>query len=353
VHRVFEVVFRHPFRLLSLIVLLPLLSVAVVFFLPRTYHATGTLLAVARYQVSGATGAESNLQDSPAGTQASAMNELLQTQEFDLAVAKETGLAATLPASERSDPQTTNQAIFDDISKHAIATPVAYSTYSVVYTNKSAQVSRDVVAAIIDQFGTQGVAFSVLAANNLIASDTATLKSYTTNLQAARTAEAQYVSSHPRLQNNPVLLQNDAQYLQDDAARQQWQTAVDTLNGQVQALQQEIDQLSAGGAAALYLVLDKPQVPDKPDSRTKDFVLGGVLGLVLALLIGTLAIVFSLRRDHSIYRPADLAKVTDLPVIMQVPHLTRREIRTSSLLPGAHNAASTSKRVPERRSARA
>ncbi len=351
-HRVFEVVFRHPSRLLSLIVVLPLLSVAVVFFLPRSYHATGTLLAVARYQIIGATGAEANLQDTPAGTQATALNELLQTQEFDLAVAKETSLASTLPASTRSDPQATDQAFFDDISKNAVATALGYNTFSVVYTNKSAQLSKDIVDAVIDQFGTQGVQFSVLAAQNLIVSDNATLKTYTTQLQAARTTEDQYVSAHPNLASNPTLLQNDSTYQQYDATRQQWQTSFNALNGQIQSLQQEIDQLTSGGAKALYQVLDPPQVPDKADSRTKEFLLGGVLGLVLALLIGTLSIVFSLRRDHAIYIPADLAKVTDLPVIMQVPQLARREARVS-LLSGARDAAGIANRPREHRSARA
>jgi hypothetical protein len=331
-------------RLLLLIVLLPMLSVSVVYFLPRTYTSTARLLAVTRYQIISLTGVESNLQDTEAGTQATALNEFLQTQEFDLHVASETSLASTLDPAIQADPQARDQALFDDISKHAVATALGTNTFSVVYTNKNAQLAQAVVAAIIDQYGAWSVNVSVTEGNKLLASYTASLNTAKTDFQSASNNLNAYLNAHSELRNNQSAQNADLQYLQLYNAYSQAETEVNSWQGKINALNAVMKPLTDSGASAFFQVLDPPPVPERADSRTKNFLLGGALGLVLALLIGTVAIVVTLRRDRSIYVPVDLAKLTEMPVVMQIPHLSRREVR-ATLAPATAPTTATSKIV--------
>src|SRR5260370_442274 len=102
-------------RLLFLLLLLPGLSVALVYFLPRSYQASTSLWALRRYIIIGATGPEPDLQATPAETQATALNELLQSRSFALTVANATSLASTLSASVRQDAQQRDDALYQDI----------------------------------------------------------------------------------------------------------------------------------------------------------------------------------------------------------------------------------------------
>ncbi len=81
--KVIEILFRNKGKLLALLLLPILVSGVVVFFLPRTYQATARLWALHRYAVVSATGIESDLQSTEAMTQATALNEFLQTKSFD------------------------------------------------------------------------------------------------------------------------------------------------------------------------------------------------------------------------------------------------------------------------------
>src|SRR6185437_6554132 len=90
--KVFEILFRNKWKLLPLLLLPILLSGVVAFLLPRTSQSTASLLAGQRYAVLGATGLESDLQSTPAMTQAAALTDLLQTESFCLAVANDTEL---------------------------------------------------------------------------------------------------------------------------------------------------------------------------------------------------------------------------------------------------------------------
>src|SRR5258708_15324201 len=97
--RTLEAIFRRLWLLLLLIVLLPSVSIAVVYFLPRTYQTTASLWALRRYDIIGATGPETNVYATPADTQATALTEFLQTRTTALTIAKTTNLASTLNLS--------------------------------------------------------------------------------------------------------------------------------------------------------------------------------------------------------------------------------------------------------------
>ena len=55
-----------------------------------------------------------------------------------------------------------------------------------------------------------------------------------------------------------------------------------------------------------------PQVPYQPVSRTKNYLIGGGAGLVVALLACVIYLVIVVRRDHGVYSAEDLQDVVAL-----------------------------------------
>src|SRR5260370_25598287 len=102
-HRTIEVVFSQPLRLLMLIVLLPVVSLALAYLVvPPTYQSTATLWALSSYGISGTTNVGTGQPTTAAQTQTTALSELLQTRSFALAVPHETGVAAPLNLYHRA-----------------------------------------------------------------------------------------------------------------------------------------------------------------------------------------------------------------------------------------------------------
>src|SRR5947207_3943655 len=121
VRRTLETIFHQP--LLLLLLILPVVGVAVAYFsTPRMYQTTATVWALHRVEIIGATGPETNLEATPADTQSAYLTELLQTQAFSLAVAKQSNVVSTLNLSSGTlaDPQHLDQAVSAEISKHVL-----------------------------------------------------------------------------------------------------------------------------------------------------------------------------------------------------------------------------------------
>lgn len=313
-----EAIFRHPFRLLLFIILLPGLSVAGAFLLPRSYQASASLWALRRYVVIGATGPESNLQATPAETQATALTELLQSRTFDLAVAQDSNLASTLSASDQQDPQLRDDALVHDLSTNATVTASGTNLFVITYTNKSAVVAKQVVQAIVDNFVKQSQALNIQEAQLLLDAYNTQLAQAKKDEAAAAAAEAQYIRENKLTQQD---LQTDPQYGVLHAQTQQAQTTVLNLETQIDTLNQQIATLQGNGPQSFFTVLDPPLVPARPVSRVKVLLIAGVLGLVLALLVCAVYVVIMVRRDHAVYRERELEQVAPYPILMEMPLL--------------------------------
>jgi uncharacterized protein involved in exopolysaccharide biosynthesis len=321
VRRTLEAIFRHPLRLLALIVLLPIIGVAVVYFMvPRTYESIASLWALQRYFVIGSTGPESDLLSTPAQTQATALTELLQTRSFVDSVVKGIDLASTLNpgADVMNNPQLLEQALFNEISKHVVITPSAYDLFEISYANRNPQVAQQIVASIIANYGTQGLGLSIAEGQNLLGSYKTQLTNAQQELNDAVTAETRYVHDHPNL--TPNQLTSDPQYALLDTQRVQAQAKVQNLQNTINTIQQSIS-TQGTQAGTLFSVIDAPQVPYQPASRTKDYLVGGGLGLAVALLACVMYLVIVVRRDRGVYATSDLHDLVAFPIIMQVPNL--------------------------------
>ncbi len=315
--RTLEVIFRHPLQLLMIIISLPILGVAVAYVIvPRTYQSTASVWALQRYFVIGATGLESDITSSPALTQATALNELLQTRAFALEIAQHTNLAASLGLSGNatSDAQVQN-ALYNDISKHVLAIPSAYSLYEISYTNHYPQVAQQVLQAVITNFGSQSLKLSVAEGQNLLGNFQTQLASAQKVANSIVSAESKYIAAHPDLK-----LATDPEYQLLDAQRVQAQKNIQDLQSTVDQIQQSI-KIQGSNVNSLFQVVDAPQ-PAQRLSRTKDYLVGGVIGLVLAILACSIFLVVLVRRDRGVYSAFDLKDVVQFPVVLQLPKLT-------------------------------
>lgn len=333
--RTLEAVFRHPIQLLTLLIVLPFTGVAIAYFMvPRTYQATASLWALQRYAVIGATGLENDPSVTPAQTQVTALNELLQTHVFVDAVVKVVDLAPALHLDESvtKDPQQLENAFFNDISKHVVATSQAFNLFEVSYTNPNPQIARQIVASVITQFGAQSLGLSVVEAQSLINSYQVELANAQNAANTAAKAEAQYTSAHPhsRLTSDPQLVTNDPQLATLDATRLQAVKNVQTIQETINTIQASI---SAQGTSVstLFQVLDPPQTPDRPVSRSKSYLVGGGVGLAVALLADVLFLVILVRRDHIIYSEVELQQVIPSPLVMQLPKFSPATISLLTL----------------------
>ena len=324
--RTLEAIFRHPLQLLMLIVLLPIVGVAVAYFMvPRTYQSTASLWALQRYFVIGSTGPESDLLSTPAQTQATALTELLQTRSFVDSVVKGIDLAPTLGLSSTAmnNPQLLEESLYNEISKHTVITPSAYDLFEISYVNRNPEVAQQIVHSIITNYGTQGLSLSIAEGRNLLGSYQTQLAAAQKSLNDAVTLETTYARAHPKL--SQAQLVNDPQYTLLDAQKQQAQLTLQNINNTINTIQQAIN-TQGTQSGTLFQVVDAPQVPYQPVSRTKNYLIGGGAGLVVALLACIIYLVIVIRRDQGVYWAEDLQEVVAYPIFMQVPNLTSNAI---------------------------
>ncbi len=314
-----EAIFRRFIFLLPMLFVPTLIGVGIVFFLPRSYESSATLWALERYEIIGATGAESNLNATPADTQATALLELLQTRAFDVAVANSTGLKSTLNLSQQdlSNPVLLDNALTANISKYVQVTSTGTNLYVITYTNGNAEVAAQVVSAVIKEFQAQGQTFTVVEGQDLLQTYQGQLAKAQSASDTATKNESAYLAGHPG-----AATANDPQYLQLDATRQQSEATVQNIQSTIATLNQEIATQSTG-KGAFFRTLDSPQKALSPKSRSKLFLTGGGVGAAIGLLVCIIYILMIVRRDRSLYTALDVQRATSYPVLMQVPQLSK------------------------------
>lgn len=316
--RALETIFSRWIQLIVLIVVPFAIAMGYVLMQPRQYEATATLWALRRYEVIGATGAESNLAATPAETQATAITEILQTRVFALAIGHQANLASAYSASVRSNQDQLESDIFDDISAHVVATAVGVNVISITYDNKSAVIARAVVKAVIDQYSISAAQFATSESKQLMVIYQQQLaQAQDASNQATNTAST-YLRQHPGASTS-----KDPEYavLANNAS-----TALATVNqiqGQIDVINSTLQTIGAG-SNTLFMVVDQPSTGANPISRSKVLIEGAAIGAVAGLLAAIIFIVIMMRRDRSIYSIADLQRITETPVLLQIPQMPPR-----------------------------
>jgi hypothetical protein len=314
------VIFRRPKQLLTLLILLPLIGLTTAYLLPRSYESTARLWALRLYDINDQTNQANNPAATPAQTQATALAQLLQTRTFALAVAYQTSLASTLALDTNTarNAQLVDDALFREISHHVQVTDSGNNLFVVSYKNQDPKVAQQVVADVVRLYAVQGRKIALDLSQYQLQNYQSQLAQTKNDLSTAQTAEAEYLSKHPELQDQGL---TDTQYMllyaqtvQEQAKLQNIQIAIDTIY-------KEIAQQGAG-TNNLFAVLDAPTVAMQPVSRLGLLLAAGGIGLALALLACSLYIIILVRRDHTMYTPLDIQNSLALPVVAQIPHLT-------------------------------
>jgi uncharacterized protein involved in exopolysaccharide biosynthesis len=316
--RTLEVIFRKLLALLALIILLPLVSVAVAYMLPRSYEVTASLWALRRYVIIGATGPETDITSTPAQTQATALTELLQARSFALSVANATSLPSTLDRAVQADPQVRDDTLYAEISTKVKVTAEGYNLFVITYQNKDVVVAQQVVASVIKNYGQQSEGFTVVEGQILLESYQTQLEKAKQDATAATNSEAKYIAQHPKEKQADLV--NDPQYAYLHAQTQQAQATLQNIQTEIATLNQQIS-TQGNASESLFKVMDAPIIPGKPLSRLKTLLFGGGIGLGVALAACALYILIAIRRDRTMYTVNDLRNVSSLPVVLQLPHL--------------------------------
>ena len=326
-YRVLEAIFRRLVLIVTLIVVLPVVGVAVAYFLPRSYQSTASLWALHRYTIIGSTGPESDLYATPADTQTTALTELLQTRDFALKVAKSTDLASTLdlPASVRANPSLLDDALVAEISKNVQVHSQGYNLFVISYTNRSADVAQKIVAAAVKYYGIQSQYLTIAEGQQLLTSYQLQYTQAKKALDTAAKAEADYLTAHPSLAQQTNATVSDPQYAVLHSQTQQTQTKLNTLQQNISSLQDQISQ-QGQSSSGLFTVIDQPVLATQAVSRTKLFLTAGGVGLGVALLACALYIIILVRRDRAIYTANDLNKIVNASMVMQLPALSPKAV---------------------------
>ncbi len=342
--RTLEALFRRLGRIVALLVLLPIIGFTIGYLLPHTYQAQASLWANKRYEVIGSTGTESDLLATEAETQATALNELLQTRTFDLAVANQTGLKDTLSPSVRSDPNARDDALVQAINDRVLVQAQGTHLFTITYTNTDWHIAQQVVAAVINSYGQQSQGLSVVEGQNLLEAYQGQLPQAQKDASTAAHAEQQYINQHPT--ENAADLANDPEYSLLHAQTQQAQSILANLQTQIATIKQEIG-LQSGGADALFRVIDQPTV--KGVSRAKTLLMAAGGGLGFALLAVAIYLALLVRRDRALYTPAEVQRATEMRVLLQLPALpasTMSASRAALALADGHAPPRRRIRVP-------
>jgi uncharacterized protein involved in exopolysaccharide biosynthesis len=314
--KVLEILFRYKWRLLALLLFPILLSLAIAYKLPRQYQASAGLWALRRYEIIGATGPETDLTSTPAQTQATTLSELLQSRSFVLAVADDTDLPKVL-APANPGTQNLQDALYTEISTNVLATPVGYNRFNITYTNTNPAIALQVVKAVVAHYGTESASQSTAEGEQLLANYEAQLTAAQDSAQKATQKAEQYLQAS---QLSPQQAGLDAQYQELAAQVSEADAIVGTVETEITTIKQQLATLSLGSAGE-YIVIDAPTVPIRPESRTKTFLLGGSIGLIVGLLAAVIYFLILNRLDQLLYSLAEVQLSTSYPVLVQVPRL--------------------------------
>jgi hypothetical protein len=284
------------------------------------YQSTASLWALHRYIIIGATGPESNLQATPADTQSTALMELLQSRSFTNQIAKATNVVSTLHLSPAilADPQRLEEALLTELSRQVRPTSGGYNLYAISYANSDPLMAQRVVKATIDTFAAQSQSFSLVEAGRFLDYYKEELAQAQAELRRATAAELAYMAAHPHL--NQAGLAADPTYASLQARAQQAQATVGSVQSNIGTVN---DEMAAQGSRGMFQVLDPP-LPGIAASRTSKYLVGGGIGLGLALLACAAYLMVLVRRDTAVYSARELQQATGYPVLAELPALHLR-----------------------------
>ncbi len=318
--RVIEVLFRHIFLLLlPLIVILPVTA----WLTLRSRTVQWQSAATAWVNQPSTISTDNRLGSTPAPSQATLLQNFIDTHSFAHAVLAQTPLASELDGGARENAAIT-------AFQHAVTvTPNGNSFVTIAVKENAPDLAYAVAQAVIGQFAQQiqqetttesqsSVELAQTAYNKANAQFTSSLNALATYLaqHPEIAAAASNTSGAPVSQSDPayaqLLAQADSDRQAYDAAKQKY----DDAKQQAQA-----------GSTALpftFTLVDQPEKPTVPIAQKKTALLKlPAIGLAAALTLSTLVGIYLMLADRRIFGPDDLESL-DVTVLGALPDLGSR-----------------------------
>lgn len=342
---------EHLFRLLPVLVLLPLLAIGAAVYWdiaqPPTYAARSTLWVTESGTPGGAEkvlGAE-NVYASPSQRQVDAFYQLMASDAFALRVAQRSGLLDDV--SDRDlDWRTLDYVERESRAREEVRRSINVYSGGTNLMNVTASHEDPALALALAEAGT-GLYLERVQSEANRKTDLA-VEFYQQRVEGARVSLDQidrelaaYVAAHPRPANGPAPF--DLAFERLEAQFQAQNQLVTDLRQQLELAQ--LDAATADGSQVRYALLDAPALPTNPQSpglRARAMP----LAYALAFSGGLVAVLWyvSIATDHSVRSSEDMQEM-GVPVLAFLPEFDSRGLQPWVLRPIAKRDRSYARKI--------
>lgn len=254
---------------------------------------------------------------SPAQQQADKITQLLQTDSFVASILKGTSAAGQLNNATDRDK------VIKDVRGKLSVASLGSNSVRISYGGSDPAFCQQVVQGTIDQFR----AWDLTARVDQTAIERQfyqkQLQIYQDQVDAAAKRVDDFQSAHPY--PDP----SSPQYLELQGLQRDLDNARALLNATSTKIQQAnaADSLSDTSRQYEFQVLDAPTVPNRPAATLGRLVEYLALGLAASLGLILCAVAFATWQDTTIRNSDDLQRLTRVPLLEAVPHLSTDPVR--------------------------
>lgn len=245
----------------------------------------------------------------PASNTAAALTQLLQTESFDMLVARDSPLYWNTVAFKPNR----NGLVVTDLSKNVVIGSKGPELVSISYSSKYPAIGIQLLAAVLKEAPGQFARLNQRQATSAVAFYTHRKKTAQASLARATKELGSYVKKH-HLHASEMA----AQSLFDPAFAALYQ-AVQSAQVDINNADQSISQATSQSAGNTFQVYDSPSAVPASLSK-KSLALDLVIGLVVGLLISGAFVVGTTASDHSVRYAYEVPELLGLPVLGSVAY---------------------------------
>ena len=306
-----ETFFRYWLLILAPIVLVPVGTYALVKGTPRSVTSTANIWVNQPLGANTAT----NQFETPAQNEADAINQLLQSPTFDLAVADGSSIYRGRLAKS-SDPRS---AVTADLARNILTNPVGPNLLQITYKTDNWNQAPQVVQSLITNVAVQTVAMLQQETQANIAYWQNQLPPLKLNASDSANILRTYLRDHKySVADIPTLEATDSTLATLYQQSQADQAAVNNAESQLVQLSSKRVVTTTGPQQSNFHVQDSPNIAVV--SQKKQQILDLAIGLVLGLLLGLGFMVTKTLLDRSIRYAGEVPELLGLPVLAVVPY---------------------------------
>jgi hypothetical protein len=270
--------------------------------------------------------------DSPAARKANVLGEYLKTRSFARDIIKGTSYKGYIGDSAKEGE------LITDLMTNALATPNGYNSFAITYTNASATRSYEFTKSLMDNFLSQQREEIKRTGESTIQ----LLQSQISNAQKALDkAESDLREMLSRYPCSPTTNLTDRALTQEDLECQVLLQKRDTARTNLSDLSKNLSTTQESYTAALegkdtnLRIVDQPETYEAAASNKMMFILFGIGGFIVGMVLSVIAIVAITWTDNTVRlrtygaRLFEPAKVFELP---QVKTLRPKKVKGGGII---------------------